>query len=141
VQAERAYRAALTTAPNSAALMNNLAYFYAEEGIKLDEALLLAERAVRLLPNDANIVDTLGWAQYKKKRYSDAARTLERAVRLKPDDPTLRYHLGATYFKLGKLWNSRIELEKALLLDREMLEAKKLLRVIRRVQERKVSLN
>ncbi|MGC8862096.1 MAG: tetratricopeptide repeat protein [Armatimonadota bacterium] len=130
-QAESAYRTALSVAPRSALLMNNLAYFYADEGLKLTEALRLARMAVTLAPADGNVVDTLGWVQYKLGRYRCAARTLAEAVRLKPDEPVLRYHLGAAYARLGRRFEAYVELKKALLLNPGMREAANLLRRLR----------
>jgi len=130
-EAEAEYRAALSLSPDSALLLNNLAYFYADEGMKLNEALQLARRAAALAPSDGNVLDTLGWAQYKLGRYREAARTLAEAVRLKPDDPTLRYHLGAAHAKLGHKFEAYVELKKALLLDADMRQAAKLLRTVR----------
>jgi Tfp pilus assembly protein PilF len=130
LQAEDAYRAALALSPNSAQLLNRLAYFYADEGIKLDEGLRLARRSVGLAPEDGAIVDTLGWAEYKLGRHDAAARTLARAIRLMPDDATLRYHLGAAYARLGRKIEAWIELKKALVLDRNMREAAKLLKTL-----------
>jgi len=132
LQAEDAYRAALALSPDSAQLLNALAYFYAEEGVKLDEGLDLARRAVALAPNDGMIVDTLGWAEYKLGRYDAAVETLRRAVRLMPDDATLRCHLGAAYARLGRSAEARIELGKALLLDRNTREAARLIKTLHR---------
>ena len=49
-----------------------------------------------------------------------------------PDDATLRYHLGAAYARLGRRVEARIELGKALVLDRNMREAARLLRTLHR---------
>lgn len=135
-RAERAFESALRAAPQSAQLMNALAYFYAEEGIKLNKALALARRAVKLAPSNGAIVDTLGWVEYKLGRYKSAARTLVKAVRLMPDDATLRYHLAAAYSKLGLIEEARIELNKALLLDPNHRESRTLLRSLQ-IQLRK----
>ncbi len=130
VRAEDAYRTALALAPDSAPLANNLAYFYAEEGIKLDEGLRLARKAVALAPTDGNVVDTLGWVEYGLGRYEAAAHTLARAVRLMPDQAALRYHLGAAYARLGREFDARVELKKALILDSKTHEAARLLRTL-----------
>ncbi|MGQ9454515.1 MAG: tetratricopeptide repeat protein [Armatimonadota bacterium] len=116
-KAQRAYENALRLVPDNPHLMNALAYFYAEQGIALQKALKLARRAVELAPRSAEIVDTLGWVEYKLGRYQSAVRILQRAVRLMPDDATLRYHLGAAYAKVGQIDRARIELRKALILE------------------------
>lgn len=116
-KAQQAYESALRLVPDNPHLMNALAYFYAEQGIELQKALKLARRAVALAPRSAEILDTLGWVEYKLGRYQSAARTLLQAVRMMPDDATLRYHLGAAYAKIGQIDRARIELRKALILE------------------------
>ncbi len=125
--AEQAYNRALKLSPENPHTMNALAYFYAEEGIKLREALNLARRAAALAPTNGAIVDTLGWVEYKLGRFKSAVRILARAVRLMPDDATIRYHLGAAYWRLGRIQEAQIELNKALVIAPEYQEAKKLL--------------
>jgi len=130
-RAEQMGRAALAVIPDSPELLNGLGYLYADEGFRLREALKLTERAVALAPNDAAIVDSLGWAQYKLGQYDKAASTLERAVEIAPDQAELRYHLGAALVKLGHKFQARIELTKALLLDPTLLQARQILRTIK----------
>ncbi|MDH7600893.1 MAG: tetratricopeptide repeat protein [Armatimonadota bacterium] len=131
-RAEQAYKKALALLPENAHVMNTLAYFYAEEGLKLRDALNLARRAAARAPDNGAIIDTLGWVEYKLGRYRSAARTLARAVKLMPDDATLRYHLGAAYLQLGRVQEARIELSKALLLEPGHREADFLLRSIQK---------
>lgn len=128
--AEQMGRAALAIVPDSSELLNGLGYLYADEGFKLHEALKLTERAVALAPDDAAIIDSLGWAQYKLGQYNKAVSTLERAVAMAPDQAELRYHLGAALVKLGHKFQARIELTKALLLDPTLLQARQILRTV-----------
>jgi len=129
--AERAYKDALAQAPSSPQLLNALGYFYADEGIKLDQALRLTRQAVHLAPQDGNILDSLGWAQYKLGDFAAAVRTLARAVEMSPDEAEIRYHLGAAYAKRGHITDARIELRKALLLDSGLSKAVRLLRSLK----------
>ena len=128
--AERAYKAALALAPDSPELLNQLGYFYAEEGIKLDDDLKLTNRAVQLAPDAGHIIDSLGWAQYKLGRYKAAADTLKRAVELVPNDDTLRYHLGAAYAKQHRRLEAVIELKKALTLNPRNTDSARLLKTL-----------
>jgi len=130
-RAEQMGRAALAIIPDSPDLLNGLGYLYADEGFRLREALKLTKRAVTLAPNNAAIVDSLGWAQYRLSQYNKAVSTLERAVEMAPDQAELRYHLGAALVKLGHKFQARIELKKALLLDPTLLQARQLLRTIK----------
>lgn len=128
--AEDYLRKAVALSPNDPDALNELGYLYADESIHLDEALRLTRRAVKLKPDDGAIVDSLGWAQYKLKRYDDAVKTLERAVELNPGEAELRYHLGAAYLKTGQVPKARVELRKALYIDSDMTEAAALLKSI-----------
>ena len=74
-EAELAYRATLDLDPDNAVAMNNLAFLLAERGGDLDQALGLARRAGELMPLDADVIDTAGWVQWKRKD-ADAAIAL-----------------------------------------------------------------
>lgn len=127
-EAEAEYRRLLPMDPGSSYILNVVGWFYADNDINPDEALKLTRRAVVLSPNNAMIIDSLGWAHYKLGNYEKAVTILRHAVELAPDDEELRYHLGAAYAKNGQKIEARIELNKALLLDPSMPEPRKLLR-------------
>jgi tetratricopeptide (TPR) repeat protein len=80
--AERVLRRAIEIDPTNAEAYNALGYFFAEAGIKLDEALELVTKALELSPNAGHIVDSLGWVHFMQGRYDEAVRDLERAVEL-----------------------------------------------------------
>ncbi len=86
--------------PEYADALNYLAYTWAEMRSNLDEALTLAERAIKIKPNAGYILDTIGWIYFQKNSYSSALKYLKRAVELIPDDPVINEHLGDTYFEL-----------------------------------------
>jgi WD40 repeat protein len=69
-------------------------------------ALYQAESALRLLPEDRNILNTLGVAQYRVGRYPDALTTLTKAEKLpaaKEDSlPTSLAFLAMTQHQLGQ---------------------------------------
>ena len=65
-----------------------------DQGINLDQARKMIERAVKLRPNDGYIVDSLGWVLYRLRDFEGAVGNLERAVELRPNDPTINDHLG-----------------------------------------------
>ncbi|MBX3316208.1 MAG: hypothetical protein KF902_05015 [Phycisphaeraceae bacterium] len=60
------YRLALAYNPTHAMAANNLGYTLLEEGRDLDEAASLLELAYRLAPDDANVVDSIGWLRYQQ---------------------------------------------------------------------------
>lgn len=65
--------------PRSTAL-NDLAYAMALAGVELEEALRLAEQALKLSPDSPSILDTRGYILYRLQRYGEAARDLRRAA-------------------------------------------------------------
>ncbi|MDR1921202.1 MAG: tetratricopeptide repeat protein, partial [Candidatus Adiutrix sp.] len=59
-----AMRAAVELNPRHADALNYLAYTWAERGENLKEALVMAEKANAIKPDDGAIIDTLGWIRY-----------------------------------------------------------------------------
>ncbi len=100
-------------------ILNNLAYSYAERGIKLNEALKMSQKSLEAEPNNASYLDTFGWIQYKLGNYKLAKEYLEKAVEIESNNSTLIDHLGDSYFKLGdkkkslELWKKAFELDKS----------------------------
>ena len=73
------YQHALEARPNSPSACNNLAWLYATGPEPLrdpSQALVLAEKAVRLMPRNTLFRNTLGVAYYRAGRYREAAETL-----------------------------------------------------------------
>ncbi len=97
--------------------LNFLAYAYADSGKNLDEAESLVRRAASLQPNDAYILDTLGWVLYKRGQFTEAIRTLETAYKIQPDESVIAEHLGDAYYrqampeKAKKLYSRAAELD------------------------------
>lgn len=111
------YQKALQIDPKAVAPANNLAWYYAERGTNLDEALTLARTAKERLPTHPDVTDTLGWVYHKKAEYSRAVNVLQEGVKAHPNNPTLRYHLGIAYYKTEKKDLAKTELQQALKLQ------------------------
>jgi tetratricopeptide (TPR) repeat protein len=127
---EKHYRAALDVNPNFIPAANNLAYILADQDKDLNEALNLARLAKEKLPDDPNVMDTLGWVYYKKGLYDSAIGEFTDCLEKMPDNPTVIYHLGMAYYKKGDLENARAELERALKLDKNFTGANEAKRVL-----------
>jgi len=95
----RAMETALRLDPHHADALNYLGYTYAERGVRIEEAVLLTQRAVTLKPNNGYYVDSLGWAFYKMGRLEEALTEIKRAAALVKDDPVIYEHLGEIYYK------------------------------------------
>ena len=92
-EAGRAYRATLRLDPDNAIAMNNLAFLLAERDEDLDQALDLARRAGELAPEDADMIDTAGWIQLKRKQTDAAFGLFADALGRVPGNEGYRQHL------------------------------------------------
>jgi tetratricopeptide (TPR) repeat protein len=112
-QAEADLLAALKLRPDDPGLLNYLAFSWADQGINLDRARTMLDRAVQLVPDDGAIVDSLGWVMFRAGDYAEAVKQLERAVSLDADDATINDHLGDAYWFNGRQIEARSQWEKA----------------------------
>ena len=127
---EKHYRKALDLNPNFAPAANNLAYLLAAQDKDVNEALVFARKAKEKLPNDPNVMDTLGLVYYKKGFYDNAIAEFRGSLEKIPENATVHYHLGMAYYKKGESDRARTSLKKALRLDANFdhaEEAKKVL--------------
>jgi Flp pilus assembly protein TadD len=116
---EESLRRILSKEPDNATALNNLGYFLVQRNERLDEALLMIQRAVRADPTNASFLDSLGWAFYRLGRFEEAERNLVEAARLDQTSSTIHEHLGDTYQKRGKTELARAAWQKALSLSVE----------------------
>lgn len=100
--------------PDEAQAYNALGYTLADRTTRLDEALVLLEKALALAPEDPFILDSMGWAQYRKGNFERARAYLDRAYKARPD-PEIAAHLGEVLWMHGqrddasKLWQSSLK--------------------------------
>lgn len=109
-EARREYEAILAAQPEAAAVLNNLAMIYLEQGE--GRALELAERAHRLKPDDPLIADTLGWILVRTGQLERGLALLEQALGKAPDNATLRYHYAHGLADSNRLAEARRELAR-----------------------------
>jgi Flp pilus assembly protein TadD len=64
--AERALRDVLAKDPQDANALNSLGYMLADHGMRLDEAVDLVQRALKIEPANASFLDSLGWAYFRQ---------------------------------------------------------------------------
>jgi tetratricopeptide (TPR) repeat protein len=77
-----------------------LALFWADHDVRLDEALAAAERE-RATRSDIYTFDVLAWCLYKKGRFEEAKTAAGEALRLGTRDPRLLYHAGMISLATG----------------------------------------
>jgi len=78
-----------------------LALFYADQGIKLQEALELARKELEIR-HDIYTWDTLAWVLYKNGRFQEAGEATHKALGLHTNDSLLLFHAGMIYHSLDK---------------------------------------
>ncbi|MFN5029826.1 MAG: tetratricopeptide repeat protein [Burkholderiales bacterium] len=100
--------------PDHAHAYNALGYALAERNIRLPEALGLIRKSISLAPEDAFILDSLGWVQYRMQQIENALATLRRAYRIRPD-PEIAAHLGEVLWVSGKKDDAQQLWQRALL--------------------------
>ncbi len=97
-----------------AALLNNLAWASVKAG-ENERALRYARAAYGLMPDNAAVVGTLGWAQHRAGTdRADAVGMLEKAARLAPLDPAMRFQLAQAYAAAGRKSEARKSASTAL---------------------------
>ena len=118
-------REAQALEPANPLVQNNLGYLLLEQDRDLEEAAALIEASAKATPDNGNVVDSLGWAQFKLGRIAEAEATLRRAVELSPFSPEVRKHLGDVLVKQGMLAEAAEQWDRALAFvfpDRTALE-------------------
>jgi tetratricopeptide (TPR) repeat protein len=78
-----------------------LALFYADQGIKLPEALELARKELEIR-RDIYTWDTVAWVLYKNGQFQEAAAAIDKALALHTNDSLLLFHAGMIYHSLDK---------------------------------------
>ena len=79
----------------------------------------MLENANKLKSNDPYIIDSLGWALFKLKKYENSKFYLQLALKLMPADPIVNDHYGDVLWKNGDkiqaryYWKNVLELEGA----------------------------
>jgi tetratricopeptide (TPR) repeat protein len=113
-QAKPVYEQVLKIQPDNPFALNNLAFIKAEEGVDLDEALTMAQRARQKMPSSMDIMDTLGWIYIKKNLSDDAVRTFRELTQAEPSRATYRLHYGMALMQKGDRPSARRKLEAAM---------------------------
>jgi tetratricopeptide (TPR) repeat protein len=124
--AEQAFLAILEKKPENAAALNYLGYMYAEDGVNLEKAHEMLERAVSQEPENGAYVDSLGWVYFRQGKLELAEKYLTDATRLMPRDATVHVHLADVLAKRGETTRALQVYRQALTLDPEAKEGEQI---------------
>ena len=118
-KAEKDLKKSLQLVPDEPYVLNYLAYSWIEKKINIDQALKMLKRAAELKKDDGYIADSLGWAHYINKNYTEAEKFLKKAVELIPFDPIISDHYADALWMLDKkiqaryFWKSILNIDTA----------------------------
>jgi len=99
--AEADLRRIIATDADDARAMNALGYMLTVHTERLAEARKLVARALELTPDDAAVIDSMGWIEFRQGRHREARALLEKAFG-KVKDPEIAAHLGEVLWTLGE---------------------------------------
>ena len=118
-EGEKVFLQLLAMRPNDSATQNYLGYMWADQGVQLDKARDMLEKAVAREPRNAAYLDSLGWAYFRLGELQNADKNLREAYRREPADPTIEEHIGDLEARQGNIEGAIRHWEKALALKHD----------------------
>ncbi|CAG9206248.1 FOG: TPR repeat [Paraburkholderia tropica] len=97
---EAQLRKLIKTQPDNPQAYNALGYSLADRNQRLQEADRLVEKASALAPDDAFIMDSVGWVKFRMGDNADAIKLLRKAYSMQPN-AEIGAHLGEVLWKNG----------------------------------------
>lgn len=110
---EQDLRAVLLREPENADALNALGYTLADRTARYEEAYDLITQAIKLKPDEAAIIDSMGWVLYRLGRVDEAVTYLKRALSLQYDNE-IAGHLSEVLWVVGQHKAAKTLLESAL---------------------------
>jgi predicted Zn-dependent protease len=121
-EAEQELRRLLAGDPLNANALNSLSYMLADRGMRLPEAVELAQRAVKIEPDNPSYLDTLGWALFKHGKAEEADVPLARAASVLTANSVIQDHHGDVLSRRGRHADAVAAWERALAGDGEQID-------------------
>jgi Flp pilus assembly protein TadD len=98
--AEHDFRIVIARQPENAAALNALGYTLADQTERYEEAEALIRQAYILQPEEASIVDSMGWIAFRLGRLAESIEFLQKAWQL-DKNPEIAAHLGEVLWVAG----------------------------------------
>jgi tetratricopeptide (TPR) repeat protein len=99
-------------------ILNNYAYYLAEQNMKLKEAEEMIKKVIEVEKDNTTFLDTYAWVLYKRGKYKEAAKVMEVIVNSGEDSDAEWYeHYGYILMKQNKCSEARDKWNIALKLD------------------------
>lgn len=97
------YEEALQISPEEVIVLNNYAYFLAEDGKDLKKALKMAEEVMRREGDNPTYIDTYAWVLHKLGKHRKAWKEMQRIIGAGgAGDPEILEHIGYILYELGR---------------------------------------
>jgi tetratricopeptide (TPR) repeat protein len=135
--AERTLRDIIARDPLDANALNSLGYMFAERGERLDEAVSLLQRALKVEPGNPSYLDSLGWAYLQQGRVDLADRPLTEAADKLQKNSVVQDHLGDLRYKQQRYAEAVQAWERALSGDGQSVDRTKIEKKMREARGRK----
>jgi tetratricopeptide (TPR) repeat protein len=134
--AEGTLRDLVTRDPQDANALNSLGYLLAERGDRLDEAVQLLQRALKIDPGNPSFLDSLGWAYFQQGRLDQADQPLTQAAAKLQTSSVVQEHLGDLRFKQQRFADAASAWERALSGDGQSIDRARIEKKIRDARAR-----
>ncbi|MDD5180206.1 MAG: tetratricopeptide repeat protein [Gallionellaceae bacterium] len=111
---EQMMRKVIQVKPDHAQAYNALGYDLLDRNERLQEGMSLVEKANQMVPDDAAIIDSVGWGHYRLGNLSKSLEFLRRAYSANPD-PEIAAHLGEVLWmhsekeQAKKIWGDALK--------------------------------
>jgi tetratricopeptide (TPR) repeat protein len=99
--AEKSLRSVLAEQPDNASALNALGYTLADQTDRYEEAEALIRQAFILEPDQAAIIDSMGWIAFRLGRHAEAIEYLRRAFSI-DRNAEIGAHLGEVLWVIGQ---------------------------------------
>jgi tetratricopeptide (TPR) repeat protein len=134
--AEAALRGLISRDPRDANALNSLGYMFAERGVRLDEAVELLQRALKIEPENASFLDSLGWAYLRQGRLDLADGPLAAAAARMPDNSVIQDHLGDLRYRQQRFAEAVAAWQRSLAGDGDSIDRAAVQKKLRDAQAR-----
>jgi Tfp pilus assembly protein PilF len=125
-EAFNAYDEALKLDGSDLTVMNNYAYYLAEQNMNLKEAEKMAKIVIEKEKDNNTFLDTYAWVLYKRGKARDASKIMEQIINSENGEDSEYYeHYGFILKRLGKCQTAVKNWEKAMSLDGSKINLKK----------------
>ena len=111
---------ALKTNSDDLTVLNNYAYYLAEQNMRLKEAEEMASKVIEKEKKNTTFLDTYAWVLYKRGKTREAAKIMEDIINSgEKEDAEWYEHYGYILKKQGKCdealknWNAALKLDKS----------------------------